>query len=169
MNAIDGTFTDALEHHWKAIFHLGLRMSGNPTEAEEAAQQTFFLAYQHWDQFEGRSELQTWLFRIAINVCRKQLQERNRFQGYELDAERLAESREFDSGSDDREVCVRVAFDSLDAKDRLILTLFCIDQLRHVEIGEILGVPEGTVWSRLHHAKKRLGRKITLLQKGESK
>ena len=37
MNAIDGTFADALEHHWKAIFQLGLRMSGNPTEAEEAA------------------------------------------------------------------------------------------------------------------------------------
>ena len=169
MNEIDGTFADALEHHWKAIFHLGLRMFGNHNEAEEAAQQTFFQAYQHWDQFAGRSAIQTWLFRIAINVCRKQLQERNRFQGYELDAERLAESREFDSGLDDRQVCVRMAFESLDAKDRLILTLFCIDQLRHVEIAEILGVPEGTVWSRLHHAKKRLERKITLLQKGESK
>ena len=45
MNAIDGTFADALKHHWKAIFQLGLRMSGNPSgnpteaeEAEEAAQ-----------------------------------------------------------------------------------------------------------------------------------
>ena len=169
MNEIDGTFADALEQHWKAIFHLGLRMFGNPNEAEEAAQQTFFQAYQHWDQFAGRSAIQTWLFRIAINVCRKQLQERNRFQGYELDAERLAESREFDSGLDDRQVCVRMAFDSLDAKDRLILTLFCIDQLRHVEIAEILGVPEGTVWSRLHHAKKRLEQKVKLSQKGESK
>ena len=168
MNEIDGTFAGALEHHWKAIFHLGLRMFGNHNEAEEAAQKTFFQAYQHWDQFAGRSAIQTWLFRIAINVCRKQLQERNRFQGYELDAERLAESREFDSGLDDRQVCVRMAFESLDAKDRLILTLFCIDQLRHVEIAEILGVPEGTVWSRLHHAKKRLEEKISLLQKGES-
>ncbi|MCP4779107.1 MAG: hypothetical protein GY880_33240, partial [Planctomycetaceae bacterium] len=67
------------------------------------------------------------------------------------------------------QVCVRMAFDSLDAKDRLILTLFCIDQLRHVEIAEILGVPEGTVWSRLHHAKKRLEQKVKLSQKGESK
>lgn len=169
MNEIDGTFAGALEHHWKAIFHLGLRMFGNPNEAEEAAQQTFFQAFQHWEQFAGRSAIQTWLFRIAINVCRKQLQERNRFQGYELDAERLAESREFDSGLDDRQVCVRMAFESLDAKDRLILTLFCIDQLRHVEIAEILGVPEGTVWSRLHHAKKRLEEKVKLSQKGESK
>ena len=168
MSEIDGTFADVLEHHWKAIFHLGLRMFGNPNEAEEAAQQTFFQAYQHWDQFAGRSAIQTWLFRIAINVCRKQLQERNRFQGYELDPEKLADSHEFDRGSDDRQIWVRVAFESLDAKDRLILTLFCIDQLRHVEITEILGVPEGTVWSRLHHAKKRLEEKISLLQKGES-
>ncbi len=45
--------------------------------------------------------------------------------------------RGFDSGLDDRQACVRMAFESLDAKDRLILTLFCIDQLRHVEIAEI--------------------------------
>ncbi len=79
MNEIDGTFADALEHHWKAIFHLGLRMFGNPYEAEEAAQQTFFQAFQHWEQFAGRSAIQTWLFRIAIDVCRKQLLKRNRF------------------------------------------------------------------------------------------
>jgi DNA-directed RNA polymerase specialized sigma24 family protein len=44
MNEIDGTFAEALEHHWKAIFHLGFRMFGNPNEAEETAQQTFFQA-----------------------------------------------------------------------------------------------------------------------------
>jgi DNA-directed RNA polymerase specialized sigma24 family protein len=80
----------------------------------------------------------------------------------------LADSHEFERGSDDGEIWVRVAFESLDAKDRLVLSLFCIDQLRHVEITEILDVPEGTVWSRLYHAKKCLERKITLLQKGES-
>ena len=137
MNKIDRNFADALEHHWKAIFHLGLRMFGNPNEAEEAAQQTFFQAYQHWNHFAGRSAVQTWLFRIAINVCRKQLKERNRFQGYELDPENLAERQEFDGGSDHLQVYVRVAFESLSAKDRLILTLFCIDQLRHIEIAEM--------------------------------
>jgi RNA polymerase sigma-70 factor (ECF subfamily) len=105
------------------------------------------------------------LFRIAINVCRKQPKERNRFHGYELDPKKLADSHEFDRGSDDRHSLIRVAFESLDAKDRLILALFCIDQIRCVEI---LGVPEGTVWSRLHHAKKRLQQKVTLRQKGES-
>ena len=169
MNAGTGTFADALEHHWKAIFHLGLRMFGDPTEAEEAAQQTFFQAYQHWDQFEGRSEIQTWLFRIAINVCRKRLKERNRFQGYELDSENLTASGELDRSADDLHGLVRMAFESLEPRDRLILTLFCIEQLRHAEIAGILGVPEGTVWSRLHHAKKRLERKIEILQKGESK
>jgi RNA polymerase sigma-70 factor (ECF subfamily) len=169
MNAGTGTFTDALEEHWKPIFHLGLRMFGNPAEAEEAAQQTFFQAYQHWDQFEGRSEIQTWLFRIAINVCRKQLKQRNRFQGYELDPEKLTASGDLDRSADDLQELVRMAFESLDPRDRLILTLFCIEQLRHVEIAGILGVPEGTVWSRLHHAKKRLERRIEILQKGESK
>ena len=124
MNAIDGTFAETIEHHWKPIFHLGLRMFGNPAEAEEAAQQTFFQAFQHWDQFEGRSDVQTWLFRIGINVCRRQLKEKNRFQGYNLDPEKFAANRERDQRAEDLQDCVAVAFESLDPADRLILTLF---------------------------------------------
>ena len=75
-----------LETHWTSIYQLGLRMFGNSTAAEEMAQQMFFRACFAWDQFQGRSHIKTWLFRIGINVCRKQLRDRNRFQESDLDA-----------------------------------------------------------------------------------
>ena len=90
MQPNDLSFPEILETHWCPIFQLGLRMFGNPTDAEEMAQQTFFQAYLAWDQFQGRSHIKTWLFRIGINVCRKQLRDRKRFQGSDLDAEMLA-------------------------------------------------------------------------------
>ena len=48
------------------------------------------------------------------------------------------------------------ALSSLSFEHRLVLSLFAVAGLTHAEIAETLGVPEGTVWSRLHHAKRKL-------------
>lgn len=78
-------FEQALHDHWAEILRLGILMLADETEAEEAAQQTFFKAYSAWDSFEGRSSVRTWLFRIAINVCRRALTTRRRIQGQRID------------------------------------------------------------------------------------
>ena len=49
------------------LYRLALRMLGNPQEAEDVLQETFLNAFRHMDQFEGRSQLSTWLYRIAAN------------------------------------------------------------------------------------------------------
>lgn len=165
MNSNNLDFQETLEAHWGSIFQLGLRMFGNASEAEEVAQQTFFKAYLAWHQFQGHSHIQTWLFRIGINVCRKQLQDRNRFQGHDPEIESVVATPETDASSDDLKERVNRAMVALEPKHRLILTLFCIDGLRHIEIAGILDVPEGTVWSRLHTAKKKLGQKLQSLEK----
>ena len=158
-------FPETLRTHWASIYQLGLRMFGNPTDAEEMAQQTFFRAYIAWDQFQGRSHIRTWLFRIGINVCHKQLQARSRFQGSDLDAELLAAPSDTSSSGEDLQERVNLALGLLEPRHRLILTLFCIDGLRHIEIAGILDVPEGTVWSRLQTAKKKMAQKLQSLEK----
>ncbi len=160
MNANDETFSDAVDHHWKSIFQLGLRMFGNMADAEEAAQQTFFQAYLKWDQFEGRAQVKTWLFRIALNVCHKQLAQQGRFRGAPLDVEHQLAAPSPDRQAEEAKSAVSVAFGQLEPKHQLILTLFCIDGLKHSEISEILAVPEGTTWSRLHTAKTKLEEKL---------
>jgi RNA polymerase sigma-70 factor, ECF subfamily len=156
MNKRETEFESVLTAHWADVLRLCLGMFADVTEAEEAAQQTFFKAYTAWDSFQGRSTVRTWLFRIAINVCRRNLTIRKRFQGERLDHHiELAHPE-----TDQREEYVKEkaiqALKQLAPPHRLILTLFCIEGMKHQDIAKIFDVPEGTVWSRLHKAKQEL-------------
>lgn len=155
MNSNDD-FESIVADHWAGVLRLGILMFADETEAEEVAQQTFFKAYNAWDSFEGRFSVRTWLFRIAINVCRKNLTTRKRFQGERLDRHVEPAHAETDPHDEHAQDKARQAFDQLAPPHRLILTLFCIEGLKHQEIATIFDVPEGTVWSRLHKAKQEL-------------
>jgi RNA polymerase sigma-70 factor (ECF subfamily) len=149
-------FGDVMSAHWADVVRLGILMFGDETEAEEVAQQTFFNAYHAWGSFEGRSSVRTWLFRIAINVCRKNLTTRKRFQGERLDHHIELAHPETDPREEQMTEKVRQALKQLAPPHRLILTLFCIEDMKHQDIAKIFDVPEGTVWSRLHKAKQEL-------------
>jgi RNA polymerase sigma-70 factor (ECF subfamily) len=144
---------------WPRIYQLARRMTGRDAEAEDVAQQTFFLAFQAWSRFEGKSKPDTWLFRIAVNVCRRHLMDRHRRRA-------AVPAPESDARPDDavlareRREAVSRAMELLAPDQRLVLTLFCVDGLSHSQIAEILECPEGTVWSRLYHAKKSLLEKL---------
>jgi RNA polymerase sigma-70 factor, ECF subfamily len=60
-------FARMLDAYSSPIYRLGLRMLGNPQDAEDVLQNTFLNALTHISDFEGRSSLQTWLYRIAAN------------------------------------------------------------------------------------------------------
>ena len=134
------------------------RMLGHSQEAEDAAQQTFLQAYRAWSRFAGRSTRKTWIFRIATNVCAGILERRSRDidTSGELDTAsgRNAHGPVDGLESDERARGVRSALLSLKPAHRMVLVLFCIEGLSHTEISELLACPEGTVWSRLHHARK---------------
>ena len=134
------------------------RMLGDPHGAEDAAQQTIMQAYRAWGRFKGRSSRKSWLFRIAANVCARSL-ERARGTAENtvvLDAEAHAGGTRPEAGleGEERARVVRLALQALSPAHRMVLVLFCIEELSHTEIAELLGCPEGTVWSRLHHARK---------------
>jgi RNA polymerase sigma-70 factor, ECF subfamily len=157
-------FEAILEAHWASVLRLGLRMTGDQNEAEEIAQHTFFLAYRAWPSFKRRSAVSTWLFRIAVNACKRHMIQRRRrervvaldesSQPVTLDDDRL-ELRELR----DR---IEAALQRASPAHRLVLTLFWIDQLDHESIAEILGCPVGTVWSRLFYARAALARQLGL-------
>ena len=149
-------FERVVEDHWADIVRLGILMFADEGEAEEVAQQTFFKAYTAWDSFEGRSSVRTWLFRIAINVCRRNLTTRKRFQGERLDRHIDMAHPETDAHENQMKEQAREALEKVAPPHRLILTLFCIEGMKHQDIAKILDVPEGTVWSRLHKAKQEL-------------
>jgi RNA polymerase sigma-70 factor, ECF subfamily len=73
-----GDLEQQLEGQRKALTGYCYRMLGSPFEAEDAVQETLLRAWRSFDQFEGRSALRSWLFRIATNVCLDMLKGRER-------------------------------------------------------------------------------------------
>ena len=69
-------FAELVERHSGTVYNLALRMMGNPQEAEEVLQETFISAFRSLDRFEGRSQLGTWLYRIAYNAALMRLRKR---------------------------------------------------------------------------------------------
>ncbi len=145
------------------VLRLALSILGEPAEAEEAMQDAFVSALSSLHGYRGEASFKTWLFRITINVCRKRLVKRKarerlygtlqsifRIKGVgPTQAEDIVIRRE-------ARTILWEAVDALSEKHRLPVLLHYGQDLSVTEIAEVLGVPVGTVLSRLHTARDRL-------------
>lgn len=137
------------------VLALGLHLTGRRADAEDALQETFLSVHRNLRAFRGEAGLSTWVFRIALRAA---LQARSRRRDHaEVDPEHPAPGGG-EAVLQAREEARRLqsALASLSAEHRSVLALFALDGLGHAAIAEILGLPEGTVWSRLHAARRRL-------------
>jgi RNA polymerase sigma-70 factor (ECF subfamily) len=169
----------------RRVLALVLRMTGNRAEAEELAQDVFVQIFKAIGTFRGESKLSTWIYRIAINLCKnrsKYNKVRHADEQDELEAiaERvpMGEVRRANVGQVERpdemmagrqvERIVQEAILKLEPSFRECLVLRDVEELSYEEIGEITGLPAGTVKSRIHRARgtlkelveKALGEKI---------
>lgn len=156
-----------VEKYKRKAFRLAYQVLRDQEEALDTAQEAFVKAYRALPKFKGDSAFYTWLFRITMNLAldrRRQRATRARSMGTEdvppEEWERTAVSTDPDpadlaTGAERRER-IRKALDSLSAPHRAIIILSDIEGLQYREIAEVLGIPMGTVMSRLHHARKRL-------------
>lgn len=140
-----------------AVFGVALGILGNPHDAEDATQDAFIRAYENLGRYDLKRKFSTWIFTIVANICKNKLR-RERFfaplktlsqlQGANDPAEQV--SRE------ERELLVQEALAALDEKYRAPLVLRFYGDLEYKEIAEALGLPEGTVKTRIHRAKSAL-------------
>ncbi len=154
-------FEPIIDAHWARILKLAFQMTGDRNEAEEITQQTFFLAYRAWPKFEQRSAVLTWLFRIAVNTCKQHMIKRRRESTVPLDRAPPPVTHDHDP-IESRELRERLdaGMQAISPKHRMVLTLFCLDELGHEAVAEILRCPVGTVWSRLYNARAALARQL---------
>jgi RNA polymerase sigma-70 factor, ECF subfamily len=145
------------------LYRLALSILDDSSEAEDATQDTLLAALRALDSFHGASSLKTWLYTIAINLCRTRLQQLKRREhlaeilGGILRIHNgrlpLVEDEAIQKESD--EIFWR-AIHSLKEKHRIPIVLRYYHDLSVAEIATILQIPEGTVHSRLNTARTQL-------------
>ena len=162
-------FDEIVRRYANKMVNLGYQLTGDRELAQDIAQETFFRAYRSASSYRTISKFSTWLYTIAINLCRNEIR-RRKFRMYSLEemAEREEDERvridiADETRKPDREVerrelagLVRRAIAGLPPNFRIALVLRDIQGLTYDEIGEILGLPEGTVKSRINRARHKL-------------
>jgi RNA polymerase sigma-70 factor, ECF subfamily len=140
------------------VFALCLHILGNRADAQDAVQDTFVSVFGALERFRGESRLSTWIYRITLREALRHKSRRRQSEPID-DAMPAPDGDDPAIRREQRERLSR-ALDRLSAEHRTVLSLFAIDGLSHREIADVLGVPEGTIWSRLHGARKRLAAEL---------
>lgn len=148
-----------------AVYQTALGVTRDPQVAEEVLQDTFFRLYRHAGRLDGSLPLAPWLYRVSINLCYNRLKGLRAWTDsfHEL-AERLftpnSTSPERAAERNELQALVQSALLELDPKHRAVLVLYYLHDYAVHEIAEITSVPEGTVKSRLYHARKLLRQRL---------
>jgi RNA polymerase sigma-70 factor (ECF subfamily) len=168
-------FEDEALVYADALYGTALRMTRNPSDAEDLVQETFLRAFRSWDRFEPGTNLKAWLFKIMTNLFISGYRQRRRepvtvstddteeFDLYrnlvDHDAVlgRSAESIVLDRLVDDD---VKNALSNLPENFRIPVLLADVEGFSYREIADMLSIPIGTVMSRLHRGRKALQRAL---------
>lgn len=164
----DSAFRVLVERHESAVARVVTAMLGPGDDADDVGQETFVRLFQAKQDFRGDAQLRSYLIRIAMNRCCDVLDRRKRqtswlrLTGSDDDATvHLAAPEPTDSmETAERNEALRVAVESLDAKHKAVVVLRMLEDRSTRETAALLGVPEGTVMSRLTRALSKL--KVTL-------
>lgn len=179
-------FNELVHAYGRRVSALVFRMLGNKAEAEDLTQEVFVQVFKAIGTFRGDSKLSTWIYRIAVNLCKnrtKYLRVRHAGEQDELEAvaERVplgdapranvSKIERPDEAMAGRQVekIVQDAIARIDPTFRECLVLRDVEELSYEEIGEITGLPPGTVKSRIFRARaqlkemveRELGEKVT--------
>jgi RNA polymerase sigma-70 factor (ECF subfamily) len=162
-------FEDLLSQYWSLLYRTALRQLHNPEDAEDAVQDALLSAWKHISQFEGRSQISTWLTRIVINSARMHLRRRSRtehisFEQTQEDRNLLFGDLFVDTRPSPEEICeqaeLREILDELlqqlSPQRCAAFRLYEIEGFSMSEAAQILGATETALKAQLFRARAQL-------------
>ena len=166
-------FNELVVLYQERVFRILSRMLGRRDEAEDMAQEVFVQVFKAVGTFRGDSKLSTWIYRIAVNLCKNRVKYLKRRHSEAQDEyEAMAERSPMTSGSGvtsgdihrpdqmveglQLERVVQLCIVELEPDFREVLILRDVEDLSYEELCEVTGLPDGTVKSRLHRARAML-------------
>jgi RNA polymerase sigma factor (sigma-70 family) len=143
-------------------YSIAFPITGNREDAEEVVQDAFLKAYQSLNSFREESRFSTWLYRIVVNLALNRVR-RKRLDRPETELDRIPEQPGEDlapaylklSKADQQKV-IRQAMEQLNGDDRLMLTLYYLNELSLEEIAEITNLSRDVIKMRVHRARKKM-------------
>ncbi len=163
-----------VRRYFDRVFGLVVNMLGRREDAEDVAQTVFIRAYRALNRFRGDATFSTWLYRIAVNTASSALARRRRSEEVSLDDDNgdgqrssilshleAPQSPLRDVIRHELQAQLNAALQRLSESHRIVVVLHDIEGLQHDEIARILGVPVGTVRSRLFYARQQLQKELS--------
>jgi RNA polymerase sigma-70 factor, ECF subfamily len=168
--ALDGRarFEKEVLVHLDAMYSFALKLSRSRDDAEDLVSDTVLRAFERWEQYRLGTNIRAWLFTILYHVFvsrkrridAREVQASDETEGwgaFEPVGELNPEARFYETFLDSE---ITTAIDALPDEYRTAVVLSDIHELRYAEIAHILGVPEGTVKSRLFRGRRILQKKL---------
>ena len=152
-------FISMIEHCKPTLLGVARSLLKQEEDVADAMQDTVLKAFQGIGSLKKPGYCKTWLTRICMNCCYELLRRRNTVSLYDDAPERGVEY-EWDDSLD-----VHAALSELNGNDRLVLTLFFVEELSQKEIGQLLGISENAVKQRIARAKRKFQ---TIYLKGDA-
>jgi len=170
-------FEALVGRYGQRVYTMAYRMAGNDADAKDLAQEAFLRVFRAWRSIDPSAHLDSWLSRIVTNLFIDMLRRRPRVRMESLDAPVTARSGgeivreigddragpEADVVDQQMEAEVQQALVALHPDLRAVVVLSDIEGYAYEEIAETLGIPVGTVKSRLHRARKTLQARLSHL------
>ncbi len=167
-------FNELVLLYQNTVYGLALRILGDEDSAEDVTQNTFLAAYRNLAHFRNGS-LRNWLIRVATNACVDEIRRRTRhpvqpleyeneedeglLPSYDLSSQRSLPEKEVERHELDR--AIQEALNRLDFDRRAVVVLVDFQDFDYREVSHILGIPIGTVKSRLARARQQLSRMLS--------
>ena len=141
-----------------ALVRSAIRMCGSREEAEDAVQETYLQAWKYWRSFQQGTNCRAWLFRILFNVIKRKANEKRTCVSIEepkvenlLHFDRVALIDQFE---------MLEIFNQLSVEHREVMLLVVVEEMSYKDAATALGVPMGTVMSRLNRARTELRQRL---------
>lgn len=172
-NGDQRAYKTLVERYQRKVFSIALGMLKDREEARDVAQEAFIKVYRYLDHFKGDASFYTWLYRITVNVCidvmrRKGTGSKEHVEFDETLAHDVSEANLGALGTRlgtnpqksalRRELAekIQAALEQVPEKHRAILLLREVEGMSYEDLARTLGVPKGTVMSRLFHARLKV-------------
>ena len=158
-------FEELVRRYRNDVYGLSYHFLRNREEAWDVSQEVFIKAYRSLSRFRGDAGIKTWLLRIAANHCKDHFKKR-RISTVSMDAMPTQDyfPTHSDPGKDLANVelgaAIQTALDSISPKHRIAFVLRELEGMSYKEMANVMNCSEGTVMSRLHHARKKLQTKL---------